>query len=269
VHSEWERESRVIDNYSKVPHGLWTAPMTYGAKCLLGWLHSHSPQYLATLSSKRIQAEMGCSTQVLKWIDELVEHGFVVVVQQGHRHRYRLMAKPWDALAERKTTAQRLENNRPEPVEKQPQTGRKTTANRLKNNHIEEHVEHQREDHSSSLAESNDKPERTGSQLPDVARQDNPTPINARTVTAHYVDTFRAVNQSEPPQQSVKRVAQAAKQVLDEGHPPELVMRAAADAASGGHANLASSVTYLLANRRKHNEPKSFDAIRTWLEGKQ
>lgn len=119
---------------------------------------------------------------------------------------------------------------------------------------------------SSSLAESNDKPERTGSLLPDVARQDNTQPVNASTVTAHYVDTFRARHGNAPVQQSIKRIAQAAKQVLAEGHPPDLVMRAAAEAAAGGHANLASSITWLMANGR--NEPKSYNAIRTWLEGK-
>lgn len=90
--------------------------------------------------------------------------------------------------------------------------------------------------------------------------------FTARTVAGHWVDTYRAVHGTEPPGQSIKRVAQAAKQLIGEGREPDLLLSAAADAATGGHANLASSITYLLAsNRRNRSEPRGFDGIRQFL----
>lgn len=94
--------------------------------------------------------------------------------------------------------------------------------------------------------------------------------LTAREVTAHWVDTFRAVHSEDPPGQSVKRVAQAAKQLLDEGRTPDVVLAAAADAATGGHANLASAVTYALAKNKTHGriaEPRGFAGIREFMEG--
>jgi hypothetical protein len=93
---------------------------------------------------------------------------------------------------------------------------------------------------------------------------------SARDVTAHWVDTFRAVHGAEPPQQSVKRVAQAAKQLLDEGQQLEQVLLSAMDAASGGHANLASALTFGIAKNKaqaRQAEPKGFVGIRDFLEG--
>lgn len=156
---EWTRETRVIDNYSKVPHGLWTAPLSYGAKCLLGWLHSHSPEYLARLTNGRIRSEFGCSAQALKWIDELVEAGFVRVSTTGARHRYHLLAEPWDRLAQRPSRTLSKNDSTveslAEPVEKRQETCQKTTGNLSKNDNIEEHVVDQVADHLS-LAHSVD-----------------------------------------------------------------------------------------------------------------
>jgi hypothetical protein len=93
---------------------------------------------------------------------------------------------------------------------------------------------------------------------------------SAREITAHWVDTYRAVHGEDPAGQSVKRVAQAAKQLLDEGRVPDVVLAAAADAATGGHANLASAVTYLLAKNKSHGrvtEPRGFAGIREFMEG--
>lgn len=90
-------------------------------------------------------------------------------------------------------------------------------------------------------------------------------PFSARTVAGHWVDTYRAVHGEDPVGQSVKRVAQAAKQLIDEGRDADLLLRAAAEAATGGHANLASSVTFLLAKNKTRKEPKGFDGIRQFL----
>jgi hypothetical protein len=172
----WERETRVTDNYSKVPHGLWTLDMTYGAKCLLGWLHSHTTAYLSTLSMRRIRGEFGCSGVVAQWIEELEAGGFVTIVGDGKRRRYRLMAGPWDALATRPKRSQDVEmvENRPlETVENRPlseqrmdenrpQNGRKSSTKRSKIVHIEEQGEEQLEEQKKhSRAQSSNSPTNT------------------------------------------------------------------------------------------------------------
>jgi hypothetical protein len=155
----WERESRLSDNYSKVPHGLWTADLTYGAKCLLGWLHSHSSGYLATLTSRRIREEFGCSTVIANWITELSEAGFIEVVQEKNRQRFVLKAAPWDALATRSRTPKRSKIDQSEQVSETVETvenragnGRKVSDKRSKNDPIEDHVEDHLEEHSLAHA---------------------------------------------------------------------------------------------------------------------
>jgi hypothetical protein len=88
--------------------------------------------------------------------------------------------------------------------------------------------------------------------------------ITARDIAAKWIDTFIEVHDSQVPQSMVKRVAQSAKQLLGEGFDPEVLMIASAEAATGGHANLASSVTYLSAKNKK--QPKGFAGIREFLE---
>jgi hypothetical protein len=88
--------------------------------------------------------------------------------------------------------------------------------------------------------------------------------ISARDIAGHWVDTFVSVHGSQPPQVQVKRIAQAAKQLLGEGFDGDQLMTAASDAASGGHANLASSVTFLTAKRNK--QPKGFAGIKEFLD---
>lgn len=92
--------------------------------------------------------------------------------------------------------------------------------------------------------------------------------LTARDVTARWVDTYRSTHGSEPVGQSIKRVAQAAKQLLDEGRSTDDLLTAADHAASGGHSNLASAMTYLLAkNKHRPIEPRGFSGIRDFLEG--
>lgn len=88
--------------------------------------------------------------------------------------------------------------------------------------------------------------------------------ITARDVAGHWVDTFVSVHGASPPQVSVKRIAQAAKQLLGEGFDGDHLLQAAADAASGGHANLASSVTFLTA--KSNRKPKGFAGIKEFLD---
>jgi hypothetical protein len=84
--------------YTQVPHGLWTLDMDYGAKCLLGWLHSHTPAYLAKLSVNRCETEFGGGGSVRRWLAELAEHGFLTKSKQGNRWMITLLAEPWVTL---------------------------------------------------------------------------------------------------------------------------------------------------------------------------
>ena len=139
----WQRQPRLVDNYSQVPHGLWTAPVSPGARCLLGWLHSHTPQYLASLSFNRIRNEFSGSGQVAVWIKELVDEGLVRQVKVGQSYRYVLLAAKWEQLARR---------DRPEIGQEDQVSGNRTPtvripdSNRPEIGHIEDHVEDQLED---------------------------------------------------------------------------------------------------------------------------
>lgn len=145
--NEWEREARLSDNYTNIPHAMWTLGVSPGARCLLGWLHSHEKSFLPKLSFNHIRSAFGGSGQVAVWIDELVEAGFVVVLKDKNRHRYRLLAKPWNALAYR-PTVERPENGHLDqssdyrtvtvrnPDENCPESGHRE-------DHLEDHVENQ------------------------------------------------------------------------------------------------------------------------------
>lgn len=139
----WQRQPRLVDNYSQVPHGLWTAPVSPGARCLLGWLHSHQPQYLAKLSFNRIRSEFGGSGQVAVWIKELVDAGCIRQVKSGQSYRYVLLAAKWEELACR---------NRPDSGQEDELSGNRTPtvripdSNRPEIGHIEDHVVDQVED---------------------------------------------------------------------------------------------------------------------------
>lgn len=139
-----EREIRLTENYTQVPHGLWTLDVSYGARTLLGWLHSHKPEYLDTLSIRRIRSEFGGGGQVQEWLGELKVAGFVVLTKQGQAHRVILKAKPWDELRNCKRGARKP-------------TGRKPTTNRAGNRPVTapetDHIEEQVEDQEKSSSE--------------------------------------------------------------------------------------------------------------------
>jgi hypothetical protein len=253
--AEWERESRLSDNFSKVPHGLWTCDLSHGAKCLLGWLHSHTSTYLATLTNGRIRAEYGSGGSVNRWIEELEQAGFVQVIVEKNRKRFRLMAAPWDALAlrpRREKASDETVRNGPVhngTVRNGPANGPKWTDNPSEMDPIEDHVEDQGEDQHL---------------FPDATHQE-PPPVTARDITGHYHDTFRQTHGSAPPQTSVKRIAQAAKHLLVEGYDPDAIIDATRRTAKAGHANLAATMTSLLAERSRVSEPKSYSGIREFV----
>jgi hypothetical protein len=149
--SKFTRQPRFTDNFSQIPHGLWTAELTWGAKCLLGWLHSHDEKYLSSLSNNRIRNELGASGSVSGWISELVEAGFIRVEKHGQRNKFILLARPWERLAcrgqkddETQPAEKRpVEESPDEPAEKRPVSDRLPAGNQPKNGYIEDHgVDH-------------------------------------------------------------------------------------------------------------------------------
>ena len=96
-----ERFVKQQSGWSAVPHGLWTADLSHGAKCLLGWLHSHESSYLATLGVNRCEREFGGGGQCRVWLRELTDAGFLSTAKEGGRYTITLLAEPWMALHNR------------------------------------------------------------------------------------------------------------------------------------------------------------------------
>jgi len=96
-----ERFVKQQSGWSAVPHGLWTATMSHGAKCLLGWLHSHDSSYLATLGVNRCEREFGGGGQVRVWLRELTTAGFLATSKEDGKYTITLLAEPWQALHKR------------------------------------------------------------------------------------------------------------------------------------------------------------------------
>lgn len=150
--TRYERQPRLQDNYTQIPHGLWTAPISYGAKTLLGWLHSHDAAYLSRLTNNRIREELGASGQVGGWVKELVQAGFIAVEKRGQANRFILLAAPWEALAHRQTDRPEIghpDETTTEPAGYRSPTGRKSVGYRPEIGHIEEQREEQGEHHLS------------------------------------------------------------------------------------------------------------------------
>lgn len=100
--SEYFTTEKLDTGYTQVPHGLWTLDLDHGAKCLLGWLHSHAMEYLAGLSVSRCEAEFGGGGSVRRWLAELALAGFLTKDKVGNRWRITLLAEPWLALHRRR-----------------------------------------------------------------------------------------------------------------------------------------------------------------------
>jgi hypothetical protein len=89
-----------------------------------------------------------------------------------------------------------------------------------------------------------------------------PSGINASDVVAAYVDQHTETFGEKPPSRSIGRLAKESKVLLDEGKQPDLVIEAARHSAVNGHANIASSYTWLLAqDSRRSNQPQKESAI--------
>lgn len=86
--------------------------------------------------------------------------------------------------------------------------------------------------------------------------------ITANDVVAAYVDEHIRTFNEKPPVRSIGRLAKEAKVLLDESRQPDLVVEAAKHSAINGHANIASSYTWLLAqDTRRNNQPQKESAV--------
>jgi hypothetical protein len=85
--------------FSQTPHGLWTLNVSTGARVLLGWLHSHTDTYLASVTVNMAKRVFNTST-ISKWLDELGEAGFLTVTKGGNgkADSFALHVEPWVAL---------------------------------------------------------------------------------------------------------------------------------------------------------------------------
>lgn len=91
--SDWD------DGWSRVPHGLWTLDLPCGAKILLGWLHSHTDAFLATVSMTQCRREVG-SSSIFAWFEALEAAGYVAIERSeaGKPAHITLRMKPWWSL---------------------------------------------------------------------------------------------------------------------------------------------------------------------------
>ena len=88
--------------------------------------------------------------------------------------------------------------------------------------------------------------------------------LDARQVTAAYIDAFRSALRSDPPQAVIGRVGREAKRLLAEpGVRLDLVLKAAQQAAESGHSNIHAA--YVRALSAGNAEPKGWSAVRQVL----
>lgn len=93
---------QILSGYNIVPNGLWTIPVSTGARVLLGWLHSHSDPFLAQLTVNKCRRIMGTS-RIGVYLDELEALGYVQIIRaaNGSPSRFHLAGAPWLALSTR------------------------------------------------------------------------------------------------------------------------------------------------------------------------
>lgn len=108
---------RMSTGWDQVPNGLWTLPVAPGARCLLGWLHSHSDEFLARLTINKARRSMRTSS-VREHLDALSELGFVTVTTagKGEPASFHLHGEPYLALCNNRagTGSPDLEPTEPE-----------------------------------------------------------------------------------------------------------------------------------------------------------
>ncbi len=65
----FSRDRQWLDpGFSWVPRGMWTLPVSFAARVLLGWLHSHSDEELASLDLTSVDSGA---------LHELMTEGFI------------------------------------------------------------------------------------------------------------------------------------------------------------------------------------------------
>lgn len=89
--------------FSQTPHGLWTLDVSTGARVLLGWLHSHTDQFLQHVTVNMARRVFNTSS-IAKWLQELADAGFVTITKgsSGTKDSFRLETEPWVALFNRR-----------------------------------------------------------------------------------------------------------------------------------------------------------------------
>lgn len=98
---DFRRDSAVEwdDGWSRAPHGLWTLDLPAGAKVLLGWLHSHSGEFLSGVTINQARRAVG-SSSIAAWFDALEAAGFLQIERKtnGKPSSIVLLTAPWLAL---------------------------------------------------------------------------------------------------------------------------------------------------------------------------
>lgn len=86
--------------FTVVPHGFWTLDIPHGARTLLGWLHSHSDAFLATLTVNKCRRCLGMSSAITGWLEALEAAGFISVArsENGRGSAITLEMEPWRLL---------------------------------------------------------------------------------------------------------------------------------------------------------------------------
>ena len=106
--------------YSQTPHGLWTLiEVSTGARVLLGWLHSHTDTYLASVTVNMARRTLNTSS-IASWLRELEAAGFVTVTRgaNGRAVQINLEVPPWVELHQRRR--HRAETGPPPPSRDRP-----------------------------------------------------------------------------------------------------------------------------------------------------
>ena len=86
---------------------------------------------------------------------------------------------------------------------------------------------------------------------------------NGSMVVKAFVDEFTNQNGRAPDKASIARIGAAAKRLLLDGEPIDLLIKAAALCAKSGHANLSAAVLKTIG---KQQEPRGFAGIREFLD---
>lgn len=228
------------DGWSRVPHGLWTLKLPAGALVLLGWLHSHTPGFLAGVTMSQCRRAVG-SSSIYTWFDALEEAGFVKVERgdNGKAAKVELLFAPWKALLGRD----------------QSEIGSVTSPK-------SDDTGDQREDHASSLRSEDAQPtqERTQNQVAgDIART--------------YWDWYKFENEDRTPTIRFVALAGVAKRLLTSGYAEDDIVDAMKTARAWTAKQLAAEIDRKRADAESrtvtvsvpHGLVRAFAKAEVWL----